>query len=240
MSACWNPFRKSQTLSTKVGYFFQFDSGTLITLIWNDCNECFDQSTDNLNSIWEALTKGAFVGFNFTDIPRRIIPTDCCPSDVTKNCLDLSRTLAHVLNTCEQSIRNLIGEMQLAFICATRLESCDSLIQYGRIVRILTYSETFMIENEDAYYDMILPALYFQLKTDKSIIDEFSTVSDNTFGKILKDLSVRLSEIAGKDCDFKQELLQQLNGYLNELVGDLEDEEDEEDAPVYVTLNKFD
>lgn len=99
---------------------------------------------------------------NFTPFPKRRFPEGSSSHDVTKYSLDSSYVLQVLLSHYERE-EDLLGEIQMAFICFLVGQSYDAFEQWKKLVHTLcTCSEA--LEKYPALFTNFVADLYFQIQ----------------------------------------------------------------------------
>ncbi|XP_062498017.1 protein AAR2 homolog [Pezoporus occidentalis] len=99
----------------------------------------------------------------FTELPKQMYPDGATPEEITRHSMDLSYALEKVISQRYASQpRDLLAELQFAFICFLIGNVYDAFEHWKRLLNILCRSEDAIRKYQDLYVNLI-SVLYHQL-----------------------------------------------------------------------------
>ncbi|XP_072761899.1 protein AAR2 homolog [Anoplolepis gracilipes] len=171
-----------------------------------------------------------------TEIPDKHYPDDATPSEITRHSLDSSYVLDAVLKKLREPIE-IIGEMQLTFICFLAGQSLDAFEQWKKLVSLICSVDNAIPQYRSIYLEFLQvlekELLYVPEEVMCDIVASNNFVYQNLcklFGNIESN-----SEVDGRLKSYVKRLQDRLTTkFLWDFSNLLEETDDE--APVIVTL----
>nr|CAG4650381.1 EOG090X0AVR [Sida crystallina] len=180
----------------------------------------------------------------FTQIPELSYPDGATASEITRYSLDMSFVLGQLLKKWEKS-DELLGEMQMAFLCFLVGQVYPAFEQWKKLVHIFCSSDELLLQNPQLFIDFI-GILYFQMQEVPADFFVDIVSQDNFLTQTLRVFFGNVLENDQLDQRLRKRTLQ-LQQYLThrfqwDFSTDLEDDcpvvvELDEDAPVIVELD---
>ncbi|EDV29117.1 Protein AAR2-like protein [Trichoplax sp. H2] len=149
----------------------------------------------------------------FSDIPKRKFPNSSTPSEITIHSMDKSYTLDYVIENCHNNNENqLLGELQLSFICFLVAQVYEGFEQWKRIVDLLCSCQSIVSKRAELYRSFLrifsdqlreVPEDFF---VDIVTRDNFLVTKLNELFSTLQDSSLTNTELMTEANDFRQTL----------------------------------
>ncbi|CAI8012816.1 Protein AAR2 homolog [Geodia barretti] len=153
----------------------------------------------------------------FSEVPRQRHPVGASPSEISHHCMDLSYTLQSLMTSNHTHYRDLLGELQLAFLCFFLAHVYDAFEHWKELVRLLCMSESALSDQTELFTNFIT-VLHFQLKEipDDFFVDivsrsNFLTTTLQVFFACLEQGSSLDSRLVKKGLQFRDNLTKQYN-----------------------------
>lgn len=171
-----------------------------------------------------------------TEIPNKHYPDDATPSEITRHSLDTSYVLDNTLKKLREPVE-IIGEMQLTFVCFLAGQSLDAFEQWKKLVSLICGADNAIPQYRSIYMEF-LQALEVELSyVSEDVLCDIVASSNfvysnlcNLFGNIESN-----SEVDGQLKSYAKRLQVRLTAkFLWDFSNLLEEADDE--APVVVTL----
>lgn len=171
----------------------------------------------------------------FTTIPERAYyPEGATPGQISQHCIDSTYTLERIIGQESISWDDMLGELQLSFICFLVGGVYESFDQWRRILRLLTSCESAIGLHPSFYSDM-MGVLHFQLKevphdffVDIVEAENFLCSALSRFFSNLNNSGSAPGDLKAKGKRFQKSLTKTFRWRF--------DLEEDDDAPVIVTL----
>ncbi|KYN21034.1 PREDICTED: protein AAR2 homolog [Trachymyrmex cornetzi] len=172
-----------------------------------------------------------------TEIPDRHYPDDATPSEITRHSLDTSYVLDITLKKLREPVE-IIGEMQLTFICFLAGQSLDAFEQWKKLISLICGADNVIPQYHSMYMEF-LQALEEELSyVPEEVLCDIVASNNfvycnlcNLFGNIESN-----SEVDGRLKSYAKRLQGRLTAkFLWDFSNLLEEIDDE--APVIVTLS---
>ncbi|CAL1683977.1 unnamed protein product [Lasius platythorax] len=171
-----------------------------------------------------------------TEIPDKHYPDDATPSEITRHSLDSSYVLDVILKKLREPVE-IIGEMQLTFICFLVGQSLDAFEQWKKLVSLICGVDNAIPQYRSIYMEFLqaleIELLYVPEEVLCDIVASNNFVYHNLcklFGNIESN-----SEVDGRLKSYAKRLQGRLTAkFLWDFSNLLEEADDE--APVIVTL----
>ncbi|XP_012231485.1 protein AAR2 homolog [Linepithema humile] len=171
-----------------------------------------------------------------TEIPNKHYPDNATPSEITRHSLDSSYALDTILKKLREPIE-IIGEMQLTFICFLAGESLDAFEQWKKLVSLICGVDSAIPQYRSVYIEF-LQTLEVQLSyVPEEVLCDI--VASNNFVyhnlcKLFGNIESN-SEVDGRLKSYAKRLQDRLTAKFLWDFSDLLEEADDE-VPVVVTL----
>lgn len=171
-----------------------------------------------------------------TEIPDKHYPDDATPSEITRHSLDTSYTLDTTLKKLREPIE-IIGEMQLTFVCFLAGQSLDAFEQWKKLITLICGADNAIPQYRSIYMEF-LQALEVELSyVPEEVLCDIVASNNfvyrnlcNLFGNIESN-----SEVDGRLKSYAKRLQTRLTAkFLWDFSNLLEEADDE--APVIVAL----
>lgn len=169
-------------------------------------------------------------------IPNKQYPDNATPNEITKHSLDSSYALDTFLNKLALPIE-IIGEMQLAFVCFLVGQSLDAFEHWKKLVSLICGADTAIPQRRAVYYEF-MKALETQLvHVPEDILCDI--VANNNF--VYHSLRKLFANIEGNsyvDGRLKSYAMRFSERLTKKFLWDFSDlqEENEDEAPVVVSV----
>lgn len=172
--------------------------------------------------------------FNFTEIKERFErPDNCSASEISRHARDSSYTLNKMV--CLTSEREVIGELQFAFVTFLLCNVYESFEQWKRLLRLFCYADSLLSVKSNLFLDFIR-VLHVQLKRVPSDVFTDIVDNDNFLYRCLQELTSNFANAAENQLDTR--LVQHFEGFKRQVLAkygwDLDQDLDDE-APVIVS-----
>nr|CAG4638646.1 EOG090X0AVR [Cyclestheria hislopi] len=169
----------------------------------------------------------------FTSIPSESYPEGATPSQITKYSLDSSYVLEQLLS-CWQKSDQLLGELQMAFICFLVGQVYSAFEQWKKLLTILCTADEMLQKNPKLFINFI-GDVYFQMQEVSADFFVDIITQDNFLVHIFRIFFSNISENKHLDAQLRKRG-HQLEEYLTQRFQWDFSMESEEDAPVVVQL----
>lgn len=171
-----------------------------------------------------------------TEIPDKHYPDDATPSEITRHSLDSSYVIHTILKKLREPVE-IIGEMQLTFVCFLVGQSLDAFEQWKKLVTLICGVDKAIPQYRSIYMEFLqileIELLYVPEEVLCDIVASNNFVYHNLcklFGNIESN-----SEVDGRLKSYAKRLQDRLTAkFLWDFSNLLEETDDE--APVIVTL----
>ncbi|XP_014482230.1 PREDICTED: protein AAR2 homolog [Dinoponera quadriceps] len=171
-----------------------------------------------------------------TEIPDKRYPDDATPSEITRHSLDSSYTLSATLRKLREPVE-IIGEMQLTFICFLAGQSLDAFEQWKKLVTLICDADRAIPQYRSVYIEF-LQALEVELSyVPEEILCDIVASNNFVYQKLYKLFGNIESnaDVDGRLKSYAKRLQERLTAkFLWDFSNLLEDADDE--APVIVSL----
>ncbi|EFN78947.1 protein AAR2 homolog [Harpegnathos saltator] len=171
-----------------------------------------------------------------TEIPDKRYPDNATPSEITRHSLDSSYILSAILRKLREPVE-IIGEMQLTFICFLAGQSLDAFEQWKKLVSLICDADHAIPQYRSVYMEF-LQALEVELShVPEEILCDIVASNNFVYQKLCKLFGNIESnaEVDGRLKSYAKRLQKRLTAkFLWDFSNLLEDADDE--APVVVTL----
>ncbi|XP_011872742.1 PREDICTED: protein AAR2 homolog [Vollenhovia emeryi] len=171
-----------------------------------------------------------------TEIPDKHYPDDATPSEITRHSLDTSYVLDTTLKKLREPIE-IIGEMQLTFVCFLAGQSLDAFEQWKKLILLICGADNAIPQYRSIYMEF-LQALEVELSYVPEDVLCDIVASNNFVYRNLCELFGNIesnSEVDGRLKSYAKRLQGRLTAkFLWDFSNLLEEADDE--APVVVTL----
>ncbi|XP_044761597.1 protein AAR2 homolog [Coccinella septempunctata] len=196
---------------------------------------CVDDTEDSL--LPKMKIKGG-TELRFTDFPEKHYPEGSTPSDITQHSLDSSYILECMICKYEPP-SDIVGELEFCFICFLVGHSLEAFEQWRKLIHLFCSCESAITKYRRIYH-MLLNVLKLHIS---EIPEEFlaDIVSNNNFFYLeMRELFRNIGnsnadgELKSRANRFKEFLTEKFSWNFEHL-----DSEDEEDAPVIVSIDGY-
>ena len=171
-----------------------------------------------------------------SEIPDKHYPDGASPTEITKYCLDASYALDSVLNKLALPME-IIGEMQLAFVCFLVGQSLDAFEHWKKLVSLICGADCAISQRRSIYFEF-MKSLEIQLTHVPEDILCDIVVNNNFIYQSLRKLFANIeinSELDGRLKSYASRFRERLQTKFLWDFSNLQDEA-EDDAPVIVSL----
>nr|CAG4642706.1 EOG090X0AVR [Evadne anonyx] len=186
---------------------------------------------DQENSLLPSLQEQPGTGLNFTSIPGSPFPDGATAAEITLHSLDTSYILEQILS-CWETSNQLLGELQMAFLCFLVGEVYSAFEHWKKLVNIFCSADKFLLKDSKFVLEFI-EDLYFQMR---EVPGDFfvDIVSQNNFlTQTLRVFFDNVSNCEKADVKLKKKCEQLKHYVTDKFQWDFEDEPEDE-APVIV------
>ncbi|XP_012543004.1 protein AAR2 homolog [Monomorium pharaonis] len=171
-----------------------------------------------------------------TEIPDKHYPDDATPSEITQHSLDTSYVLDTTLKKLREPVE-IIGEMQLTFVCFLAGQSLDAFEQWKKLVSLICGADNAIPQYRSIYMEFLQALEVELLYVPEDVLCDI--VANNNFVyrnlcKLFGNIQSN-SEVDGRLKSYVKRLQDRLTAkFLWDFSNLLEEADDE--APVIVTV----
>lgn len=171
-----------------------------------------------------------------TEMPDKHYPDNATPSEITRHSLDSSYTLSTILRKLREPVE-IIGEMELTFVCFLAGQSLDAFEQWKKLVSLICSADMAILQYRPVYMEF-LQSLEIELSYVPEELLCDIVASNNFVYHSLRKLFGNIEsnpEVDGRLKTYAKRLQARLTAkFLWDFSNLLEEADDE--APVIVTL----
>ncbi|XP_072048360.1 protein AAR2 homolog [Amphiura filiformis] len=172
----------------------------------------------------------------FSAIPQNY-PQGASPSEITKHSMDSSYALQSLLDSSyKDNPKDLLGELQFAFVCFLIGQVYDSFEQWKKLVHLLCTSED-AIHNHPEVYSLFITILHFQLREIPSDFFVDIVSSDNFLTSNLRLFFDNLKESQGVQVGLKEKGLKFKRSLTRHFKWNFNVVHNDEDDPMVVEVS---
>jgi A1 cistron-splicing factor AAR2 len=169
----------------------------------------------------------------FTAIPRQKYPDGATPAEITKYSMDHSYVLRTLLDNSYREITDILGELQIAFICFLIGQNLEAFEQWKQLVHLFCSSDE-LLDTESGLFSQFISTLHYHIQdipedffVDIVSRNNFLTVTLQEFFSNLEasSASVQLKSKGARFCEhlqnkFKWDFITEPDDYAPVIVED--------------------